>query len=129
MGVVIRLRRVGKTKKPAYRIVATDSRNPRDGKFIEILGNFQPYSSARVSTLDETKILEWVKKGAKISGAVRRLLKEKGLLKNWSGISSEKTLEDKKAKQLLKEERKKEEKIVGKKTELVRGKKKSTKKS
>jgi small subunit ribosomal protein S16 len=79
MAARIRLARVGSKKNPVYRVVVADSRSPRDGKFIEIIGRYNPQSDPSVIDLDEAKVKDWIAKGAQPSETVRRLLKAKGL--------------------------------------------------
>ena len=64
MAVKLRLKRMGAKQKPFYRIVAADSRSPRDGRFIEAVGTYNPIKGADQVTLDEEKILNWLNKGA-----------------------------------------------------------------
>ncbi len=78
--VKIRLRRMGAKKQPTYRFVITDARAPRDGRFIEIVGHYNPRTEPKTVVVDETKIKEWLAKGAQPSDPVRRLLAEKGLV-------------------------------------------------
>lgn len=80
MAVRMRLTRVGSKKNPIYRVVVADSRSPRDGKFIEIVGRYNPQSDPSIIELDETKVKEWLAKGAQPSGAVARLLKAKNIV-------------------------------------------------
>jgi small subunit ribosomal protein S16 len=75
----IRLARVGSKKNPVYRVVVADSRSPRDGKFIEILGRYNPQTDPSTIELDEAKVQDWISKGAQPSSSVQRLLKAKGL--------------------------------------------------
>ena len=75
MAVVLRMTRRGAKKKPFYRIVATDSRSPRDGKFLEMLGTYDPLKSDNNIKVDAEKITSWIKKGAKPSQTVASLLK------------------------------------------------------
>jgi small subunit ribosomal protein S16 len=75
MAVKLRLTRVGKTKQPQYRIVATDSRSPRDGRFIEILGHYNPLSDPSTLVVDREKVDKWLSKGAQPSERVAKLLK------------------------------------------------------
>jgi small subunit ribosomal protein S16 len=75
----IRLARVGSKKNPVYRVVVADSRSPRDGRFIEIIGRYNPQSDPSIIDLDEAKVKDWIAKGAQPSESVRRLLKAKGL--------------------------------------------------
>ena len=78
MAVKLRLTRVGSKKNPIYRVVAADSRSPRDGKFIEIIGRYNPQSEPSLIELDEAKIKNWLGKGAQPTEAVARLIKVKG---------------------------------------------------
>ncbi len=75
----IRLRRVGKKKRPAYRIVVADSRAPRDGAFVEILGLYDPLTDPPTVTINEEKTREWLRKGAQPSETTAHLLKRKGI--------------------------------------------------
>lgn len=79
MAVRIRLRRTGTRKKPSYRIVVSDSRFPRDGRFLEILGHYNPRTDPITVELNEEKAKAWLRKGALPSEAVARLFKVKGL--------------------------------------------------
>ena len=79
MAVKLRLTRVGSKKNPIYRVVAADSRSPRDGKFIEIVGRYNPQTDPSTIELDEEKIKGWIAKGAQPSSTVQKLLKAKGL--------------------------------------------------
>ena len=74
MPVTIRLRRTGTTKRPAYRVVVTDSRSPRDGRFIEVLGHYSPLTEPPTVSIDRAKVEAWIKKGAQPSNTVRRLI-------------------------------------------------------
>jgi small subunit ribosomal protein S16 len=75
----IRLARIGSKKNPVYRVVVADSRSPRDGKFIEIVGRYNPQTDPSTIDLDEAKIKDWISKGAQPSDTVQRLLKAKGI--------------------------------------------------
>ena len=79
MAARIRLARVGSKKNPVYRIVVADSRSPRDGKFIEIVGRYNPQTDPSTIEFDEAKIRDWIAKGAQPTDSVQRLLKAKGL--------------------------------------------------
>jgi small subunit ribosomal protein S16 len=79
--VRIRLRRVGKRKQPFYRVVIADSRSPRDGRFIEIIGQYYPLTNPSQITIDNEKALTWLRKGAQPSEQVKSLLKRTGI---WS---------------------------------------------
>jgi small subunit ribosomal protein S16 len=79
MAVKLRLTRVGSKKNPIYRVVAADSRSPRDGKFIEIIGRYNPQSDPSLIEFDEAKVKGWLEKGAQPSDTVAKLLKVKGI--------------------------------------------------
>ena len=79
MGVKIRLARYGGKKKPFYRIVVTDSRSPRDGKFIEVVGTYDPGKNPVKVELKNEKIVGWLNKGALATETVKTLLKKAGL--------------------------------------------------
>ena len=79
MAVKLRLTRVGSKKNPIYRVVAADSRSPRDGKFLEIIGRYNPQMNPSLIELDEDKVKTWLAKGALPSEAVARLIKVKGI--------------------------------------------------
>jgi small subunit ribosomal protein S16 len=72
--VSIRLRRVGSNRRPAYRVVVADSRSPRDGRFIEIIGHYNPLTEPPTVSIDRTKVEAWISKGAQPSNTVKRLL-------------------------------------------------------
>lgn len=86
--VKIRLRRMGGKKKPYYRVVAADARSPRDGKFIETLGRYDPRREPSLIELDEEKVLGWLRKGAQPTDQVRRLMEIKGV---WQRFQEEKS--------------------------------------
>jgi small subunit ribosomal protein S16 len=79
LAVKLRLTRVGSKKNPVYRIVAADSRSPRDGKFLEIVGRYNPQQEPSLIELKEDRIKDWLSKGAQPSATVQKLLKVKGL--------------------------------------------------
>ena len=79
MAVRMRLTRVGSKKNPIYRVVVADSRSPRDGKFIEIVGRYNPQHDPSLIEFDEDRVREWLGKGAQPSEVVARLLKAKDL--------------------------------------------------
>ena len=79
MAVRIRLTRVGARNNPIWRIVATDKRSPRDGRFLEVLGHYNPQTDPSTIELDEERLRSWLQKGAQPSGTVKRLLKAKGI--------------------------------------------------
>lgn len=80
MTVKIRMRRMGSKRKPFYRIVVADSRMPRDGRFIEEVGYYNPLTNPDEVKLEEDKIFEWLEKGAQPSDTVRSLLSKAGLM-------------------------------------------------
>ena len=75
MAVKIRLRRMGAKKAPFYRVVVADSRYPRDGRFIEEIGYYDPTKEPAVANINKEKAEEWIKKGAQPTDTVKRLLK------------------------------------------------------
>ena len=75
----IRLRRVGKKKRPSYRIVVADSRAPRDGAFVDWIGHYDPFYDPPKVSLDEDKAIDWLSKGAQPSEPVQRIF-------TWNGI-------------------------------------------
>jgi small subunit ribosomal protein S16 len=81
MAVKLRLTRIGSKKNPIYRIVAADSRSPRDGKFIEIIGRYNPQTEPSLIEVDEEKARKWLSNGAQPTESVNRLLKIKGISK------------------------------------------------
>ena len=85
MAVKLRLMRVGKTKQPSYRVVAADSRSPRDDRFIEIVGQYNPRSEPSVVTIDNDKALKWLRNGAQPTERVQKLLEISGA---WSEFKS-----------------------------------------
>jgi small subunit ribosomal protein S16 len=74
VAVSIRLRRTGTNKRPSYRVVVTDSRSPRDGRFIEILGHYNPLTQPPTVKIDRPRVQAWIAKGAQPSNTVKRLL-------------------------------------------------------
>ena len=81
--VKLRLKRMGAKKQPSYRIVAADSRAPRDGRFIEILGFYNPRSNPVEIKIDEETALKWVNNGAQPSDTVRSMLSREGIMKKF----------------------------------------------
>lgn len=80
MAVKIRLRRMGAKKAPFYRIVVADSRYPRDGRFIEEIGYYDPTKSPSVVKVDADKAKEWIKNGAQPTDTVKKILKDNGAI-------------------------------------------------
>ena len=79
MAVKIRLTRVGARNNPIWRVVATDQRSPRDGRFIEVLGHYNPQTEPSTIELDEERVRDWLSRGAQPSNTVKNLLKAKGI--------------------------------------------------
>ncbi len=78
MAVKLRLTRVGKTKQPQYRIVAADSRSPRDGRFIQIVGTYNPRTEPSALKVDNEKAVKWLLQGAQPTERVKKLLEISG---------------------------------------------------
>ena len=79
MAVHIRLRRTGTTKRPTYRVVVADSRAPRDGRFIEVIGHYNPLTEPPTIHIEKDKATAWLKKGAQPSNTVKHLMARAGL--------------------------------------------------
>lgn len=92
--VRLRLKRMGKKKQPTYRLVAIDKRAPRDGRFIESLGHYNPRTEPATIVFEEERILDWLKKGASPSATVQRLLKQSGIWQKYSGSESPEPVTD-----------------------------------
>ncbi len=111
MAVRIRLRRMGRKKRPFYRIVAADSRSPRDGRFIETLGTYNPLEQPFNFEVNEERVFYWLKNGAQPTLTVRSLLRRKGLWLKWDlmkrGVDEAKIEEELKKWEVLQLERKK----------------------
>ncbi len=82
MAVKIRMKRLGAKKKPFYRIVVADSRSPRDGRFIEEIGYYNPVSTPKEFKVDAEKAAKWIQTGAKPTETVAKLFKEHNVLEN-----------------------------------------------
>ena len=85
MAVKLRLMRVGKKKQPSYRVVAADSRSPRDGRFIEIVGIYDPRPDPSAIRIDNDKAVGWLRQGAQPTESVRKLLEISGAWEEFSG--------------------------------------------
>jgi len=105
LATVIRLRRMGTKKRPSYRFVSTDSRSPRDGRFVEILGYYNPIVKPALVKIDEEKMTYWLDKGAQPSETVRSLLTQVGFYEKYlkaqkgedvSGITISETITERK---------------------------------
>lgn len=91
--VRIRLRRVGRKKQPSYRIVVADSRSPRDGRYIEVIGFYNPRTEPATITLKEERALYWLQQGAQPSDPVRRLLDKMGTWGRYERLGKGEALE------------------------------------
>lgn len=91
--VRIRLRRVGGKKQPSYRIVVADSRDPRDGQFIEVIGNYNPRTEPETVSIDEGRALHWLNVGAQPSESVARLLAKVGTTERFARLKQGEPLE------------------------------------
>lgn len=90
MAVKIRLKRMGAKKRPFYRVVVSDSRSPRDGRFIETLGHYDSTTEPAVIKIDEEKAIDWLQKGAQPTDTVKNLLSKTGILKKWDEVKRSK---------------------------------------
>jgi small subunit ribosomal protein S16 len=86
--VKIRLKRVGKRKQPSYRVVVADSRSPRDGRFIENIGKYNPRVHPSVIDIDEGRAIHWLERGAQPSDPVRVLFQKTGVWSRFTGEAS-----------------------------------------
>jgi small subunit ribosomal protein S16 len=84
--VKIRLRRAGAKKKPSYRVVVADSRAPRDGAFINIIGHYNPLTDPETIVIDEEKALTWLRQGAQPTATAARLLSKVGIMEKFKKI-------------------------------------------
>ena len=85
MAVKLRLMRMGKKKQPTYRLVAADARSPRDGRFIEIVGTYDPRAEPSVVTVDNDKAVAWLRQGAQPTESARKLLEISGAWGQFTG--------------------------------------------
>ena len=83
MAVKIRLKRIGAKRDPAYRLVVADSRKPRDGRFIEEIGHYNPATDPKTLEIKEDKALEWLQNGAQPSDTIKTLFKRKGIMEKF----------------------------------------------
>ncbi|KAB7668615.1 30S ribosomal protein S16 [Bacillus sp. B1-b2] len=90
MAVKIRLKRMGAKKSPFYRIVVADSRSPRDGRFIETVGTYNPVTQPAIVEINEEKALQWLQNGAKPSDTVRNLFSNQGIMEKFHNIKNAK---------------------------------------
>ena len=84
--VKIRLRRVGAKKKPSYRLVVADSRAPRDGAFISIIGHYDPLTDPETVVIDEEQALKWLRQGAQPTATAARLLSKSGVMEKFKTV-------------------------------------------
>jgi small subunit ribosomal protein S16 len=88
MSVKLRLTRKGKTKQPVYRVVAADSRSPRDGRFIEIIGTYDPRTDPSRVEIDNDRAVAWLRKGAQPTERVAKLLAQSGAIDAWKATTT-----------------------------------------
>jgi small subunit ribosomal protein S16 len=86
MAVKLRLMRMGKKKQPTYRVVAADSRSPRDGRFIEILGTYEPRADPSVVRIDNARAVKWLSEGAQPTERVAKLLAQSGAMDEFQAV-------------------------------------------
>ncbi|MDI6695713.1 MAG: 30S ribosomal protein S16 [Anaerolineales bacterium] len=91
--VRLRLRRVGAKAQPSYRIVAADKESPRDGRFIEILGSYNPRTDPATISIKEDRVYDWLSKGAQPSESVAQVFKSAGLLERYERFKKGEALE------------------------------------
>ena len=84
MAVKLRLKRMGAKKQPFYRIVAADARSPRDGRFIETIGTYNPLVTPAETKIDEELAMKWLKNGAAPTDTVRNLFSKAGIMKKFA---------------------------------------------
>lgn len=90
MAVKIRLKRIGAHKNPFYRLVVSDSRSPRDGRFIEEIGTYNPVTEPAAVEIDEEKALKWLQNGAQASDTVRNLFSKAGIMQKFHDLKHQK---------------------------------------
>lgn len=90
MAVKLRLKRMGSKQKPFYRIVAADARSPRDGRFIETVGTYNPLKNPTEIKVDEEKALTWLNNGAQPTDTVRSILTQSGIMKKYADSKTKK---------------------------------------
>ncbi len=90
MAVKIRLTRMGATKRPMYRIVATDSRRPRDGQYLELVGTYNPLTEPAEVKINKEVAMKWLNNGAEITDTVRNLFSKAGIMKEYADLKSKK---------------------------------------
>jgi len=90
MAVRIRLKRIGAHKSPFYRLVVSDSRSPRDGRFIEEIGTYNPLTQPATVTINEERALQWLQTGAQASDTVRSLFSKAGIMTKYHELRQQK---------------------------------------
>jgi len=110
LSVRIRLKRMGTRKRPFYRFVAADNRAPRDGRFIEVLGYYNPIEKPAKLIVHQDKIFKWLKNGAQMSETVESLFRKIRLLEKWNKIQAGETGEDIAIADTIQEKKKKTKK-------------------
>ena len=106
MAVKLRMRRMGSSKRPFYRIVAADSRFQRDGRFLEILGYYDPKMEPFKFEIKREKVLDWLSKGAQMSQTVESLLRREGIVQEFNTAKENAKSSSKPAKKEKKKEKK-----------------------
>jgi len=86
VATTIRLTRMGRRKSPCYRVVVANSRMPRDGRFLEVLGTYDPLKAETVDSIKEDRAIYWLSKGATVSDTVRQIFKRSGIMKKFDDI-------------------------------------------
>ncbi len=89
MAVKLRLKRMGGKQKPFYRIIAADSRSPRDGRFIELIGTYDPAKKENKVTVDEEKAMKWLNNGAQPTDTVKSILSQTGIWAKYKNTKKE----------------------------------------
>lgn len=84
MAVKLRLKKMGAKQRPFYRIVAADSRYPRDGRFLEVVGTYNPITKPAEVKIDEEKVMKWLKNGATPTETVRNIFSKEGIMKKFA---------------------------------------------
>jgi len=115
MAVKLRLKRMGSKAKPFYRIVAADSRSPRDGKFLEVLGTYNPIKGSDVVTIKEDRVLYWLSVGAKPTDTVRNIFSHAGVMKKFADTKNKPAKKAAKKTEVKKEEKAPAKKVTAKK--------------
>ncbi len=84
MAVKLRLKRMGAKQRPSYRIVAADSRSPRDGRFIETVGTYNPIANPAEVHIDKEKAMKWLNNGAQPTDTVKNIFRQEGIMKEFA---------------------------------------------